>query len=995
MARPPLSLGELIEHWTLVGQEIDLVSAKRTDTRLPFALLLKFYGRHGRFPRSRGELHPDAVEFVARALKADPVSVAAYDWSGRSIERHHGQIRRHFGFRVCGEAEGEKLAQFLAGDFAQRERRYDMVREQFLGECRVRQMEPPTPDQVDRYVRTALFQGARLLSGRVAGRLSAQTVARLLALIGAGTGDDVDDQDPDLLRMIKAAPGPVSLASLMAETGKLTAIGSFGLPEDLFRDVAPRVLKEWRDQAMTESPSHLRDHAGDLKVALLAALLFCRRREITDDLVNLLISTVHRIGARAERRVTTELVAAFRRVQGKEGLLFRVADAALARPDDSVRRVVFPVVGEDNLRNLVAEYKSSGPAYRRTVQTTYRASYTNHYRAGLVRLLEVLQFRSEDSHQPVLEAVQLVRRHAASPQLAYYPEGETVPVHGGLSGDWQDLAYRTDGKGRRRVVRSVYEIRTFEALVDQLRCKGIWVLGAQEFRNPDEDLVTDFAERRTEHYAALRKPLDPRAFITELQGELRRELQALDEAVPGLPWLEIAPRGRHGAIRLTPLDAAPEPANLGRLKKAIAHRWGMLRLIDVLKEAVLRSGCQQVIERAAGRGGRLGPGELLERLLLVIYAYGTGAGIRAVAAADRSPDDRGPDEHDLYYARRWYLTTELAEALAVQIANATFAARHKAVWGEGSSAVASDSTHFGAWDQNLFTEWHSRYGGRGVLIYWHIERKSMVIHSQLLSCTASEVAAMIQGAIHHGTEMDVKANYVDTHGQSVVGFGLTRLLGFDLLPRIKRINHIRLYPPARGEEFPNLAPAMVGRAIDWDLIAAQYDDVIKYATSIKSNAASTAAILRRFHRTNVMHPAYQAMQEIGRAQRTIFVCRYLRDRELQREINAALNVAESWNAGNAVLHYGKGGDIPGNRRDEQELTVLCLRVLQASVSFLNTLLIQDVLDGGDLQLAAEDQRAITPLFWSHIAPYGEVTLDMTRRISLNGDAVPDGEQAGT
>jgi TnpA family transposase len=55
------------------------------------------------------------------------------------------------------------------------------------------------------------------------------------------------------------------------------------------------------------------------------------------------------------------------------------------------------------------------------------------------------------------------------------------------------------------------------------------------------------------------------------------------------------------------------------------------------------------------------------------------------------------------------------------------------------------------------------------------------------------------------------------------------------------------------------------------------------------------------------------------------------DRELQREINAAVNVAEPWNAGNTVIHYGKGGDIPGNRRDERELTVLCLRVLQASV----------------------------------------------------------------
>ncbi|MGH3238722.1 MAG: Tn3 family transposase [Streptosporangiaceae bacterium] len=58
------------------------------------------------------------------------------------------------------------------------------------------------------------------------------------------------------------------------------------------------------------------------------------------------------------------------------------------------------------------------------------------------------------------------------------------------------------------------------------------------------------------------------------------------------------------------------------------------------------------------------------------------------------------------------------------------------------------------------------------------------------------------------------------------------------------------------------------------------------------------------------------------------MARYLRDRELQREINTSLNVAESWNAGNSIINSGKGGDIPANRRDEQEIPVLCLRVLQ-------------------------------------------------------------------
>jgi hypothetical protein len=148
-------------------------------------------------------------------------------------------------------------------------------------------------------------------------------------------------------------------------------------------------------------------------------------------------------------------------VTGKENILFAIAEASLDRPSDAVREVVYPAVrgGEATLRDLVREYKTHGPAYRRTVQTTLKASYTGHYRAGLIELLGVLEFRSTNTaHQPVVRALDLIARYARAGNLTYYPAGETAPEHKGTAGEWADLVYRADKRGRRRTVRMVYEV---------------------------------------------------------------------------------------------------------------------------------------------------------------------------------------------------------------------------------------------------------------------------------------------------------------------------------------------------------------------------------------------------------------------------------------------------------------------------------------------------------------------------------------------------------
>jgi TnpA family transposase len=105
---------------------------------------------------------------------------------------------------------------------------------------------------------------------------------------------------------------------------------------------------------------------------------------------------------------------------------------------------------------------------------------------------------------------------------------------------------------------------------------------------------------------------------------------------------------------------------------------------------------------------------------------------------------------------------------------------------------------------------------------------------------------------------------------------------------------------------------------------------------------------------------------------------------VRREINEGLNVVERWNGVNDFIFYGKGGEFASNRLENQELSVLSLHLLQVCLVYVNTLMIQKVLEQPHWQrrLNQRDLQAITPLIFSHINPYGTFKLDLNERIKL-------------
>jgi len=189
---------ELIEHWTLIGGELDLVTGRTGPSKLALALWLKFFTVEGRFPAGRSELPDEAVGYVASQVKVAAADLGLFDWDGRTAERSRKMVRTFLGFRECSVADAEKLTVWLAEEVCSRERRTERVREALLAQLREERIEQPGRIRLGRMIASALRQSEETLTATISSRLPDEVTARMWSMIAAASDDPSDPADDDL-----------------------------------------------------------------------------------------------------------------------------------------------------------------------------------------------------------------------------------------------------------------------------------------------------------------------------------------------------------------------------------------------------------------------------------------------------------------------------------------------------------------------------------------------------------------------------------------------------------------------------------------------------------------------------------------------------------------------------------------------------------------------------------------------------------------------------
>lgn len=237
---------------------------------------------------------------------------------------------------------------------------------------------------------------------------------------------------------------------------------------------------------------------------------------------------------------------------------------------------------------------------------------------------------------------------------------------------------------------------------------------------------------------------------------------------------------------------------------------------------------------------------------------------------------------------------------------------------------------------SLHAEANPHYGtGKGATIYRFTSDQFSSFYTKVINTNARDAVHVIDGLLHHETELNIEEHYTDTAGYTDQVFGLSHLLGFRFAPRLRDLADAKLYTIQKGSEFPDLENLLRGR-INTKIIQENFDDVLRLAHSIREDKVSGSLIMGKLGSYARQNKLATALREMGRIEKTIFILDYISNEALRRRIQRGLNKGEAMNGLARALFFGKRGELRERGLQDQLQRASALNIIINAISVWNT-----------------------------------------------------------
>ena len=933
------------------------LNGRNDETQLRVLVLLKVFQRLGYFP-SLKSIPSALIDYLRIALNL--ISIIPFN---RKIDpsKHYPAVYRFVGvhsYKEGGQTVVESTLQRLLSTMDDPADLINAILEELVRQ----RFALPGFTVLDDYVLRVREAYHRELHRQVVQTLTDEERERL---------DNLLRREPESiytgLYSLKQPPGPARLTEIRDLIVRLSWLDGLLETRKRLANFPPAKRTLFATQATALETHDFFDLSIERRYTLLTCLVYQAQAQVRDNLVEMFVkklSSLHKTAIekleiiRQKQRETTENIL---------DTFGKIVEATRIHEDDAElgQDVRLLLENAGGTAALTEHYVSIAAHHGNNYLPLLPASYASS-RKTLFRLLNLLQLRSTTGDVSLLDAFAYLYQH-----LEDRSEWFQAPiVLDFISPKWWQVIVR-DERAERWLHRRLLELCVFSNIAVHLKAGDICVVDADDYADYRDQLLPwdECPPLIQEHCQALGIPATPEAFGKMVKTWLEKTAEEVDAAAPDNTFLFFKPDGTPRLHRSKP---RPLPTGFDAMYRELKRRMPQRSLLEILANLEHWSHFTRHFTSALGQQSHAT--DAAQRYVLTVFTYGCNLGPTQMEQHSRAISARVVSR-----LNRQHVTHDSLEAARRDIIHYYKRLDLPSYWGKGTAAAA-DGTLFDVYRHNLLAEYHIRYGRYGGIAYHHVSDTYIALFSHFIACGVREAVYILDGLLKNRSDIQPDTLHADTHGQSETVYGLSYLLGIQLMPRIRRWHDLTFYRSTSTIRYPHI-DALFSDKVNWHLIVLHWRELMQIIVSIRAGRLMPSTLLRKLGNYSSKNRIHQAFQELGRVVRTVFLLRYIASEALRRKIHAATTIVEAYHKLTKWCSFGEHGVITSNDPVEQEKrvkytdVVACAIILQNAVDMTHVL--RQMTNEG-YSISSDMIARCSPYLSKHIRRFGEYVLDMSQ-----------------
>ncbi|EJU3459782.1 Tn3 family transposase [Salmonella enterica] len=967
---------QLARYFHLDERDLTFINLRRgRHNRLGIALQLTTARFLGTFLSDLMQIPPGVQFYVARQLNIRyPEIISRYAQRENTRWEHHGLIRQHYSYHDFGDFPWSfRLKRLLYTRAWLSNERPGLMFDFATAWLLQNKVLLPAASTLTRVIGEIRERATRRLWRKLAALPNRRQTAQLAGLLEIPEG-----QRLSVMEHLKRGPVTISGPAFTEALERYTRLRSLEFSCLNFTGLPAIQLRNLARYAGMASVKYISRMPEERRLAILTAFVKAQEISALDEAVDVLDMLILNITREAKKTGQKKRLRTLKDLDRAALLLARACALLLDEDtaDDLLRKTIFSSVSVARLAESVEKVNELA----RPQDTNFQDEMVEQYgriRRFLPALLRDLHFRAAPDGEHTLAAIHYLAELNGSKKRIL----DDAPEHI-ISGPWKRLVYDADS----RIQRAGYSLCLLERLQDALRRRDIWLENSDRWGDPRQKLLQgeEWQAQRVPVCRALGHPTNGSKASEQLAAQLDETWKTVASRFDRNTAVDICNEGKHPSLTISSLDKLDEPPALIQLSSRVRQLLPPVDLTELLLEIDARTGFTREFSHVSESGARAQ--DLHISLCAVMLAEACNIGHEPLIKHNIPALTR----HRLSWVKQNYIRAETLVSANARLVDFQSSLALAGYWGGGEVASA-DGMRFVTPVKTVNSGPNRKYfgSGRGITWYNFVSDQYSGFHGIVIPGTLRDSIFVLEGLLEQQTGLNPVEIMTDTAGTSDIIFGLFWLLGYQFSPRLADAGEAVFWRADKAANYGALDKLARG-CVDLSKIESHWDEMMRVAGSLKLGTIHASELIRSLLRSTRPSGLAQAIMEVGRVNKTLYLLNYIDDEDYRRRILTQLNRGEGRHAVARAICYGQRGEIRKRYREGQEDQLGALGLVTNAVVLWNTLYMQEALSHlRSIGEGPEDEHIarLSPLMHGHINMLGHYTFTLPEDI-MKGELRP-------